>query len=235
MNEQDPRIDYQGSGEAKDVLRWAIEKFHPAIKVACSFQNMVLVHMVSQIRPDVTVFAIDTGRLNEETYQCAEDLYRQLGVSIEWYFPQHDTVQRMIREKGLFSFRRSIANRQECCHIRKVEPLQRALQGAQAWVTGLRSDQSGARAVTRKIEVDYVHDKIIKINPIVDWTWEAMQDYVKLHNLPYNRLFDLGYLSIGCAPCTRPVQAGEQPRAGRWWWEQDEHKECGLHNRNWNI
>lgn len=235
MNEQDPRIDYEGNYEAEDVLRWGIGKFHPDIKLACSFQNLVLVHMAVQIRGDVKIIAMDTGRLNEETYQCAEDLYRQLGVKIEWYFPQHDAVQGLEREKGLFSFRRSIANRQECCHIRKVEPLRRALTGAQAWITGLRSEQSGTRAAASKIEVDHVHDKIIKLNPIVDWSWDDVQDYVRKYNLPYNRLFDYGYLSIGCAPCTRPVQAGEDSRAGRWWWEQDEHKECGLHNRNWNI
>ncbi len=235
MSEYDPRIDYAGNGEAEDILRWAIEKFHPSIKLACSFQNLVLVHMAVQIRPDICIFALDTGRLNEETYQCAEDLYRQLGVKIEWYFPKTDAVQALEREKGLFSFRRSVANRQECCHIRKVEPLQRALEGVDAWITGLRSDQSGARAATRKIEVDVVHNHMIKVNPIVDWSWDQVQDYVTRHDLPYNRLFDMGYLSIGCAPCTRPVQAGEHPRAGRWWWEQDEHKECGLHNRNWNI
>jgi phosphoadenosine phosphosulfate reductase len=235
MTEQDPRIDYRGGNEAQDVMRWAIERFYPAIKVACSFQNLVLVHMATRIRPDLCIFALDTGRLNEETYQCAEDLYRKLGVKIEWYFPQSETVQQLEREKGLYSFRRSVANRQECCQIRKVEPLRRALQGAAAWITGVRSDQSEARASTRKIEVDHVHDDIIKINPIADWSWDQVQDYVKEHDLPYNRLFDRGYLSIGCAPCTRPVQAGEHPRAGRWWWEQDEHKECGLHNRNWNI
>ncbi|HAS81703.1 MAG TPA: phosphoadenylyl-sulfate reductase [Verrucomicrobia bacterium] len=235
MNENDPRIDYAGDHSAEDVLRWAIGKFHPSIKVACSFQNLVLVHMATQIRPDVTIFAIDTGRLNEESYQCAEDLYRLLGISIEWYFPQHEQVQALEREKGLYSFRRSIANRQECCHIRKVEPLRRALQGAQAWITGVRSDQGDSRAGTSKIEVDHVHDGIIKINPIADWTWDQVQDYVRQYNLPYNRLFDVGYLSIGCAPCTRPVQAGEDSRAGRWWWEQGGHKECGLHNRNWTI
>ncbi len=235
MSNSDPRIDYDGSYEAKDVLEWAISKFHPSIKIACSFQNLVVVHMALEINPDVTIFAIDTGRLNEETYQCAEDLQRQLGVKIEWFFPKHEEVEALEREKGLFSFKQSIENRQECCHIRKVEPLQRALSDLDAWITGLRRDQNVTRTGTGKIEVDAVHDNIIKVNPIVDWTWDEVQDYVRDHGLPYNHLFDRGFLSVGCAPCTRPVRAGEHPRAGRWWWEQAEHKECGLHNRNWNI
>ena len=235
MCAQDPRIDYSGNSEAEDVLRWAIDKFHPSIKIACSFQNLVVVHMALEINPDVTIFAIDTGRLNEESYQCAEDLQRRLGVKIEWFFPKHPEVETLEREKGLFSFKQSVENRQECCHIRKVEPLKRALSDLDAWITGLRRDQNVTRTGTGKIEIDHVHGDIVKINPIVDWTWDEVQDYVREHDLPYNHLFDRGFLSVGCAPCTRPVRAGEHPRAGRWWWEQAEHKECGLHNRNWNI
>lgn len=235
MREQDQRIDYSGNNEAEDVLRWAIEKFAPSIKIACSFQNLVLVHMALEIDPDITIFAIDTGRLNEETYQCAEDLQRRLGVKIEWFFPKHKEVEALEREKGLFSFKQSAQNRQECCHIRKVEPLKRALSDLDAWITGLRRDQNVTRTGTGKVEIDHVHGGIVKINPIVDWTWDQVQDYVRKHDLPYNHLFDRGFLSVGCAPCTRPVRAGEHPRAGRWWWEQAEHKECGLHNRNWNI
>jgi len=235
MNSQDPGIDYDGSYAADDVLRWAIGKFHPSIKIACSFQNLVVVHMALQIASDITIFAIDTGRLNEETYQCAEDLQQRLGVKIEWFFPRHEPVEQLEREKGLFSFKQSVENRQECCHIRKVEPLNRALSELDAWVTGLRRDQNVTRTETAKIELDQVHGGIIKINPIVDWSWDAVQDYVRAHDLPYNHLFDRGFLSVGCAPCTRPVRAGEEPRAGRWWWEQAAHKECGLHNHNWNI
>ncbi len=235
MSEQDPWIDYGGNYEAEDVLRWAIGKFHPSIKIACSFQNLVVVHMALKINPDVTIFAIDTGRLNEETYQCAEDLQQALGVKIEWFFPKHAEVEALEREKGLFSFKQSVEKRQECCHIRKVEPLQRALSDLDAWITGLRSEQNVTRTGANKVEIDHVHGGIVKINPIVDWTWDEVQDYVREHKLPYNHLFDRGFLSVGCAPCTRPVRAGEHPRAGRWWWEQAEHKECGLHNRNWNI
>jgi phosphoadenosine phosphosulfate reductase len=235
MNDIDARINYSGNDEAEDVLRWAIEEFGSSIKIACSFQNLVIVHMALQIDPNVTIFAIDTGRLHEETYQCAEDLQRQLGVKIQWFFPKHDPVEQLERDKGLFSFKQSVENRQECCHIRKVEPLQRALSDLDAWITGLRRDQNVTRTGTGKIEIDHVHGNIVKINPIVDWSWDQVQDYVKGHNLPYNHLFDSGFLSVGCAPCTRPVRAGEDARAGRWWWEQAEHKECGLHNRSWNI
>jgi phosphoadenosine phosphosulfate reductase len=235
MSDQDPRIDYSGNSEAEDVLRWAIEKFNPSIKLACSFQNLVLVHMALQIDPNITIFAIDTGRLHEETYQCAEDLQQKFGTKIEWFFPKHEPVEALERDKGLFSFKQSVENRQECCHIRKVEPLQRALTDLDAWITGLRRDQNVTRTNTGKVEIDHVHGGLVKINPIVDWSWDQVQDYVREHDLPYNHLFDRGFLSVGCAPCTRPVRAGEDPRAGRWWWEDPEHKECGLHNRNWNI
>lgn len=235
MSDIDPRITYSGNDEAEDVLRWAIEQFGSSIKIACSFQNLVVVHMALQIDPNVTIFAIDTGRLPEETYQCAEDLQRSLGTKIEWFFPQHGPIEQLEREKGLFSFKQNVENRQECCHIRKVEPLQRALSGLDAWITGLRRDQTVTRTGTGKIEIDHVHGNIVKINPIVDWSWDQVQDYVRDNNLPYNHLFDRGFLSVGCAPCTRPVRAGEDARAGRWWWEQAEHKECGLHNRSWNI
>jgi phosphoadenosine phosphosulfate reductase len=235
MSDIDPRITYTGNYEAEDVLRWAIEQFGSSIKIACSFQNLVVVHMALQIDPNVTIFAIDTGRLHEETYQCAEDLQRSLGTKIEWFFPQHGPIEKLERDKGLFSFKKSVENRQECCHIRKVEPLQRALSGLDAWITGLRRDQNVTRTGTGKIEIDHVHGNIVKINPIVDWSWDQVQDYVRDNKLPYNHLFDRGFLSVGCAPCTRPVRAGEHARAGRWWWEQAEHKECGLHNRSWNI
>jgi phosphoadenosine phosphosulfate reductase len=235
MNEDTTELDYTGSYEAEDVLRWAIDRYHPSIKVACSFQNLVVVHMALKINPDITIFAIDTGRLHEETYQCADDLQRKLGTQVEWFFPKHDAVESLERGKGLFSFKESVENRQECCHIRKVEPLERALSDLDAWITGLRRDQNVTRTGTGKIEIDHVHGGIVKINPIVDWSWDRVQDYVREHELPYNHLFDRGFLSVGCAPCTRPVRAGEHPRAGRWWWEQAEHKECGLHNRSWNI
>ena len=224
-------IDYAGRSKAQDVVGWALEKFHPNLALACSFspEDIVIAHMMFEIRPDARIFALDTGRLNEETYECAEAVSKRFGVIIEWYFPKHEAVEKLEREKGLFSFRESLGNRHECCGIRKVEPLSRALSGLEAWVTGLRQEQSVTRAELDKIECDKAHGGIVKINPLADWSSDKVWDYIKKFNLPYNRLNDQGYPSIGCAPCTRAIEMGDDARAGRWWWENPEHKECGLH------
>ena len=229
------RIDYRGDGRAQDVLRWALDKFHPRIAIACSLQHAVLIDMAVRIRPDVRVFSIDTGRLPEDTYQCAHDIEKHFGIRIEWYFPRQDAVEQMMRQKGTFSFRESLQARRECCAIRKVEPLNRALSNLDAWITGVRRDQNVTRSASEKIEIDQAHGGIVKVNPLSDWTHDAIKAYVKEHKLPYNTLFEKGYTSIGCACCTRPVERGEDSRAGRWWWEHPDHKECGLHVRNWNI
>lgn len=215
--------------EALDMVRWAIEKFHPRIAIASSLQDSILVHMAVSVRKDVRVFSIDTGRLPEETYVCAEDIRRQFGSKIEWFFPKHDAVEKLESEKGLFSFRKNLADRAECCFVRKVEPLNRALAGLDAWITGLRRDESVTRSSLARIEQDEAHGGIVKINPLADWTLEEVRGYITKHRIPYNRLLDRGYPSIGCACCTRAIQPGEDPRAGRWWWEKAEHKECGLH------
>lgn len=231
----DKRIDYSGDGRAEDVLRWALERFHPRIAIACSFQHAVLIDMAVRIRPDVRVLSIDTGRLPEETYECARDIERHFGVRIEWYFPRHDAVEQMLRTHGPFSFRESLAARRACCRVRKVEPFNRALSGLDAWISGVRREQNVTRANVSKIEIDEAHRGIVKVNPLADWSHDDIRAHVKKHKLPYNALFEKGYTSIGCACCTRPIQPGEDPRAGRWWWEQSGHKECGLHVRNWEI
>jgi len=231
----DTRMDYHGSGRAAHVLGWALNKFHPRIAIACSFQHTVLIHMAIQIRPDVRVFSIDTGRLPEETYECARDIERHFGIKIEWHFPRQDAVESMMRDGGTFSFRESLKARRQCCAIRKVEPLNRALAGLDAWVTGVRREQNVTRSSTAKLEVDRTHNGIVKVNPLADWSYGDVCAYVKEHKLPYNALFERGYTSIGCACCTRAVEPGEDPRAGRWWWEHPEYKECGLHARNWQI
>jgi phosphoadenosine phosphosulfate reductase len=226
---------YTGSGSAEDVLRWALERFHPRLAIATSLQDSVLVHMAVQIRPDVRVFTIDTGRLPEEAYDCAEEIRRQLGVAIEWYFPRHEAVQALATGKGPLSFRQSLENRRECCAVRKVEPLGRALAGLEGWVTGMRREESVTRGELRQVERDAAHGGIWKINPLADWTADDVRAYLKRHRLPYNRLLDRGFPSVGCACCTRAVAPGDDSRAGRWWWERPEHKECGLHVRNWDI
>ena len=213
------------------VLRRALELYHPAVALASSFslEDVVLIDLLLALRPDARVFALATGRLNPETYECAEAVRRRYGLRIEWYFPKHEGVEPLERDKGLFSFRESVAARQECCFIRKVEPLRRALHGLQAWITGLRREQAVTRSALQVIETDAAHGGIVKINPLADWTLEQVWQYVREHQLPYNRLYDQGYVSIGCAPCTRAIAPGEDQRAGRWWWENPEHKECGLH------
>jgi phosphoadenosine phosphosulfate reductase len=222
-------------GESPEaVLRWALSEFHPDIALASSFgmEDIVLVAMMTDIHPDARVFALDTGRLHEETYEAAEAVRRKLGIRIEWCFPDRVAVEELERSKGLFSFRESLENRHECCRVRKVEPLSRALSGLRAWVTGQRREQAVTRRNLPVVEIDEAHGKILKLNPLAGWTEQEVREYVRKRGLPVNRLHDIGYPSIGCAPCTRPVAPGEDPRAGRWWWERPEHKECGLHARN---
>jgi len=217
--------------KAEQVLRSAIEEFHPNIILASSFslEDVVLMDMISKIRPDARVFAIDTGRLNEETYQCADLVKFVTGLKIEWVFPRFEDVQKLEQEKGLFSFRNSLDARHECCQIRKVEPLSRALKGQKAWITGLRREQNVTREELKYIEIDKAHGGITKVNPLLEWEDKDLKRYIDENKLPYSALYDKGYTSIGCAPCTRATEPGEHSRAGRWWWENAEQKECGLH------
>ncbi|HMP77138.1 MAG TPA: phosphoadenylyl-sulfate reductase [Kiritimatiellia bacterium] len=235
MNSQWTNVDLN---DARAVLARALELHGNRIALASSFslEDAVVLDLLMSIRKDARVFALDTGRLNPETYECAEELRRRYGVRIEWFFPKHDAVEKLEREKGLFSFKESVENRKECCGIRKVEPLERALSSLDAWITGLRREQSVTRTELAAVEVDAAHNGIAKINPLVNWTLHDCWTYAREKKIPYNRLYDIGYTSIGCAPCTRAIEPGEDQRAGRWWWENPEHKECGLHlnMRSWH-
>ncbi|MFZ4395933.1 MAG: phosphoadenylyl-sulfate reductase [Kiritimatiellia bacterium] len=235
MNENNDQPKYNGTGEPEDVLRWALTNFHPDIALAASFENTVLIHMMTRIRPDIRVFSIDTGRLPEETFQCAAETERRFNIKVDWYVPDNTRLEQLVREGGVYSFRESLEARRACCHLRKVEPLERALHGLRAWVTGLRRDEADTRRNLLPVSIDHAHGGMVKINPLVHWTEQQVRDYTCKHKLPFNRLFERGYTSIGCACCTRPIEAGEDPRAGRWWWESPEHKECGLHVQNWQI
>lgn len=220
------------SQDAQAVLRWTLENFSK-ITLASSFgaEDVTVIDLLSKVDPDrrVKIFTLDTGRLNEETYEVMDRIRQRYGVSLASFFPDREKVEKLEREKGFYSFRESVENRKECCGIRKVESLHRALAGVDAWITGLRREQAVTRTDLGKVEADAAHGGIAKVNPIADWTTQQVWDYIRKHQVPYNRLHDQGFPSIGCAPCTRAIQPGENIRAGRWWWERPEHKECGLH------
>ncbi len=214
------------------LLRWAIDTFSPRLALASSFgaEDVVLIHMLSRSELPTRIFTLDTGRLPAETYTLMDAIRDRYGVSIEVYFPQAEAVEAVVRERGVNLFYKSVENRKLCCGVRKVEPLGRALRGLDAWITGLRREQAVTRTRVEQVEVDRDHSGIIKLNPIADWTWDEVWAYIRAHGIPYNALHDRGYPSIGCAPCTRAVQPGEDLRAGRWWWEGNPAaKECGLH------
>jgi len=214
------------------VLGWALPRFRGRIAIASSFsiEDCVVIDIAHRIEPRNTrVFALDTGRLPEETYQTAERVREKYGLTIEWLFPDRAQVELLERSKGLYSFMESLDNRHECCNIRKVEPLGRALADLDAWVTGLRREQSVTRADSAEVELDAGHGGIAKCNPIIAWTETELWAYADTNRVPIHPLHKKGYPSIGCAPCTRAIKPGEHPRAGRWWWENPESKECGLH------
>ena len=215
----------------EDVLATAIDHYGGRVGLAMSFQigGVVLLDMIHRIGREVSVFSLDTGRLPEETYACADRIRQQYGIEIQWVFPRHQSVEDMIRSKGLYSFKENIENRKECCSIRKVEPLTRALGAFDAWITGRRTDQMATRRELKVIEDDPVHPGKVKINPLVHWSSDQLWEYIHEHDVPYHQLYDEGYLSIGCECCTRSCKGETDERAGRWWWESPEHKECGLY------
>ena len=220
------------SRDSIELLDWAIEKFHPRLALSCSFgdpEGMVLLDMMHRIEARSRVFVLDTGRMHQETYDLIDRVRDRYDKEVEVVLPDSDAVQQMVREQGMNLFYESLQKRKLCCHLRKVEPSARFLAELDAYVTGLRREQSLTRSDTRKVEVDRANGGILKVNPLVDWSYDAVWHYVRSHNVPVNRLHSQGYPSVGCAPCTRAVKAGEDPRAGRWWWENPETKECGLH------
>ena len=216
-----------------EILRVGIEAAQGPVSLACSFsmEDVAIIDIAHQAGLTLGVFAIDTGRLNEETYEVADALVERYRLRIDWYLPRHDAVEELERAEGLFSFRAALDKRHACCHIRKVEPLSRALTGLAGWVTGMRREQGVTRGDLKAIEQDDLNGGILKINPLLEWSEEQLLAYTEEHYLPKNRLYNQGYRSIGCAPCTRAVKPGEDARAGRWWWENAENKECGLHRR----
>lgn len=226
------RTDAAEAWTALEILTWAIRKFDQKLTISASFgapEGMVLVDMLHRIDPTTRVFVLDTGRLHPATYDLVDRVRDRYGKNVEVVFPNSAEVEAMVRDKGMNLFYESIENRQLCCQIRKVQPMRRHLAGFDAYVTGLRRDQNLNRAETKKIAIDPPNGGLVKINPLADWTHEQVLEYVGEHTVPINRLHREGYPSVGCQPCTRAVGAADDPRAGRWWWENDETKECGLH------
>ncbi len=217
---------------AEEVLTWSVKNFHPRLSLSCSFgapEGMVILDMLSRIEPGFRVFTLDTGRIPQPTYDLMDRVRDRYGTQIEVLFPRADEVEAMVRAHGMNLFYESLERRKLCCRVRKVEPMRRHLADLDAWIAGLRREQNVTREEARKVVIDDAHGGIVKINPLVDWTSDDVQAYVREHSVPVNRLHARGYPSVGCEPCTRAIQPGEDPRAGRWWWENPETRECGIH------
>jgi phosphoadenosine phosphosulfate reductase len=224
-------VELEGE-EPETVLEWALERFSPRIALSTAFQidGVALLDMAYAIDPGIRVFSVDTGRLPDETFELIERLReRYPELALDLLAPNAVHLGRMVARNGPNLFYRSVDDRLLCCNVRKVQPLVRYLAGLDAWITGLRRDQWATRTNIRKVEIDHDHGAIVKLSPLAEWTEEEVWEYVREHDVPYHPLYDRGYTSIGCAPCTRPVEPGDPLRAGRWWWEQNAPKECGIH------
>lgn len=214
----------------EDTLKYLTHLFpNGGVKFSSSLgqEDQVLTDIIGRNKIDVEVFTIDTGRLFPETYDLLERTGYRYNIDIKTYFPQAEAVQEFVNTQGINGFYHAIENRISCCGIRKVEPLNRALQGAKVWVTGIRGDQSENRSHMPLLEWNE-QKQLYKYNPLLHWSYDEVLAYIKQNYVPYNKLHDQGFVSIGCAPCTRAIEPGEDPRAGRWWWEASK-KECGLH------
>lgn len=207
----------------------SIEGVKVAFSSSLSSEDQVLTHAIYSQELPIRVFTLDTGRLFPETYSVIESTRQRYHKELEVYFPQSQAVENLLTEKGPLSFYESLENRKECCFIRKVEPLNRALKDVDVWITGLRADHSENRAGLELIEWDEQR-QIVKVNPLANWSLEEVKEYIKQYNIPTNVLQDKGFVSLGCQPCTRAIREGESFRAGRWWWEDNSKKECGLHS-----
>ncbi len=217
---------------SREVLEFFLKEYEGRIALSSSLgaEDQALTHMVSGIPPVPMIFTLDTGRMFPEQYDLIQKTRDVLDVNVEVFFPEASQVESMVGDKGINLFYESVENRKLCCRIRKIEPLQRALKGVDVWITGVRADQSVTRINTRLLEWDDTYD-LLKLNPLIFWTGDQVWAYIREHGVPYNPLHDQGYPSIGCQPCTGLVKPGEDPRSGRWWWEQPESRECGLHDR----
>ncbi len=211
------------------VLKTAARDYAPVTFAnSLGVEDMVLTDIIAKHQLDIGMFSLDTGRLPQETYDLMQDVRAHYNVPLRVYFPSPALVEEYVGKYGVNGFYDSVENRRNCCHVRKVEPLKRALAGKKAWITGMRREQAVTRGNLEVSSYDADHG-LQKFNPLLDWTNAEVWEYIKANHVPYNALHDQFYPSIGCAPCTRPITPGEDIRAGRWWWENPENKECGLH------
>lgn len=219
-----------GEVEPETMLRHFMEIYGDRIALSSSLsaEDQALTDMMLGINPQARIFSLDTGRLFPETYALLDKTNLHYGIKIEVFCPQTEALQEMVSTQGINLFYESIEKRHFCCQVRKLEPLSRAFRTLDAWVCGLRRGQSVTRNDMRRVEWDERHG-LLKINPLIDWSEEQVWAYVREHRVPYNKLHDQGFPSIGCQPCTRAVRPGEDIRSGRWWWEDPQHRECGLH------
>ncbi|MDD2387546.1 MAG: phosphoadenylyl-sulfate reductase [Bacteroidales bacterium] len=216
--------------ELVEKIRFIANAFPNKVVFTTSFgvEDQVITDMIFDNNINVNVVSLDTGRLFEETYKVFNSSLEKYNKRIKVYYPQTEALEKLISEKGPLSFYESIENRKECCNIRKVEPLKRALAGMECWITGIRAEQSSGRTQMEMIADDKAYN-LLKMNPLFDWSLDDVMKYLKEKNVPYNSLHHKGFVSVGCEPCTRAVKPGENFRAGRWWWENNSGKECGLH------
>ncbi len=212
-----------------DVLQQAAREFAPVTFAnSLGAEDMVLTELIAKHQPDIQMFSLDTGRLPQETYELMQKVRERYRVPLQVYYPDASQIEKYVAQHGVNGFYDSVDNRKACCHVRKVEPLKRALAGKKAWITGMRREQAVTRGSLEVSAFDADHG-LQKLNPLLDWTNAEVWEYIKANDVPYNALHDQFYPSIGCAPCTRAITPGEDIRAGRWWWENPENKECGLH------
>jgi len=218
------------NASAEEILTEVATLFPGKISFASSlgYEDQIIAYFIAKNKLPISIFTLDTGRLFPETYDLIDRTVAKYKINIEVYFPNYQQVEQMVNNKGINLFYESIENRKLCCGIRKTEPLKRALNNLEAWITGLRKEQAITRTHMQAVEWDAMHS-LVKVNPLINWSAEQVERFIKSEAIPYNKLHDKGFPSIGCQPCTRAVQPGEDIRAGRWWWEQPEQKECGLH------
>lgn len=233
MEQKIEKLNQQLVGKTpQEVLAFFLAEYKGKIALSSSLglEDQLLTDLVVKIDKETRIFTLDTGRLFPETYSLIDKTNMKYNIQLEVFFPKSEAIEAMVKAEGVNLFYAGIDQRKQCCNIRKMEPLKRAFNGLEVWICGLRREQSITRKEMQLVEWDE-NNQLIKLNPLINFTEQEVWDYIKANNVPYNKLHDKGFPSIGCQPCTRAIEPGEDVRAGRWWWENPEHKECGLHRK----